>query len=130
MHLYVCARACACVCLCVCTHAQGCVCPCMRAQSALHASQLASQPVQVVTFGCPYPGNRAWCREYEALVQDTWHVVHDRDPVPRAGKFFVLFKRPGCAQCHCQRPAAWIILFFMRIFAVGVGTWDLANAIS
>ncbi|KAK9801989.1 hypothetical protein WJX73_007271 [Symbiochloris irregularis] len=51
--------------------------------------------MQVVTFGCPYPGNYAFCREYDALIPNTWHVINKRDPVPRAGKFVCLFKRPG-----------------------------------
>lgn len=51
--------------------------------------------MQVVTYGAPYPGNAAFCRAYETLIPDTWHVVHDRDPVPRSGKFFCMFKRPG-----------------------------------
>ena len=49
----------------------------------------------MVTFGCPYPGNRAFAQDYQALVRDSWHVVEERDPVPRAGKFWGLFKRPG-----------------------------------
>lgn len=59
------------------------------------AAQLKSISLQVVTFGCPYIGNHAFAADYEACVPDTWHIIHDRDPVPRAGKFWVLFKRPG-----------------------------------
>ena len=51
---------------------------------------------QVLTYGCPYIGNEAFAREYQALVPNTWHVVEEKDPVPRTGKFVCLFKRPGC----------------------------------
>ena len=33
--------------------------------------------MEVYTFGTPYPGNRAFAREYDALLPDTWHVIHD-----------------------------------------------------
>ena len=33
--------------------------------------------VQTYTFGTPYPGNRAFAREFEELLPDTWHVIHD-----------------------------------------------------
>ena len=51
--------------------------------------------VQVYTYGAPYPGNHAFAKSYERVCPNTWHLVHDRDPVPRSGKFFCLFKRPG-----------------------------------
>ena len=35
------------------------------------------------------------CREYEQLIPETWHIVHDADVVPRVGKFFRMYKRPG-----------------------------------
>ena len=35
------------------------------------------------------------CRDYEELVPETWHVVHDADLIPRVGKFLRLYKRPG-----------------------------------
>ena len=70
--------------------------------------------MQVYTYGCPYPGNHAFCQDYERLVPDTWHVVLQRDPIPRAGKLLGLFKRPGydqlissglvCASLFMQRP--------------------------
>lgn len=40
-------------------------------------------------------GNHAFARLYNQIVPDTWHVINDRDAVPRMGKFFFLFKRPG-----------------------------------
>ena len=33
--------------------------------------------VQLYTFGTPYPGNRAFSREFNGLLPDTWHVIHD-----------------------------------------------------
>ena len=30
--------------------------------------------LQVFTFGCPYPANRAFCREFNAAIPDCWHV--------------------------------------------------------
>ncbi|KAK9790342.1 hypothetical protein WJX73_005473 [Symbiochloris irregularis] len=64
---------------------------------AAHDIQMKLQPaqLQVLTFGCPYVGNAAFKREYEASVPDTWHIMHEADPVPHAGKFFGLFKRAG-----------------------------------
>ncbi|BDA48303.1 probable lipase at C-terminar half [Coccomyxa sp. Obi] len=50
---------------------------------------------QVYTFGAPRPGNRAFKREYDQLVPDTWHIINDADAVPRVGKFVALFARPG-----------------------------------
>jgi hypothetical protein len=35
------------------------------------------------------------CREYEQLIPETWHIVHDADVVPRMGKFFRMYNRPG-----------------------------------
>ena len=32
------------------------------------------QLLQVFTFGCPYPANRAWCNEFDAAIPDCWHV--------------------------------------------------------
>ena len=40
-------------------------------------------------------GNHAFARAYIKLVPDTWHVINDRDAVPRIGKLLFLFKRPG-----------------------------------
>ena len=50
--------------------------------------------VQLYTFGTPYPGNRAFAREFNALLPDTWHIIHEGDAVTSTGKFFVA-KRPG-----------------------------------
>lgn len=59
---------------------------------------LASQKVEqapssgrLSTALCAFGGGR----EYEALVPETWHVVHDADVIPRVGKFWRLYKRPG-----------------------------------
>ncbi|KAK9799340.1 hypothetical protein WJX73_007370 [Symbiochloris irregularis] len=59
------------------------------------ATQIQPARLQVYTYGAPYPGNHAFCRSYDAVCPDTWHIVNDRDPVPRSGKFLCLFKRPG-----------------------------------
>ena len=48
-------------------------------------------------------GNHAFARRYNELVPDTWHVINDRDAVPRIGKFFFLFKRPGHRVGSLQR---------------------------
>lgn len=53
--------------------------------------------VQCYSFGCPYVGNHLFAQHCEASVRDTWHIVNDRDIIPRSGKFLFLFKRPGCA---------------------------------
>ena len=34
--------------------------------------------LQVYTVGAPRPGNRAFAKQYEAKVPDTWHVINDR----------------------------------------------------
>ena len=39
--------------------------------------------VQLYTYGSPYPGNRAFSREFNALLPDTWHVIHVN---PKPGK--------------------------------------------
>lgn len=51
--------------------------------------------VQVYTIGAPRPGNKAFADKYEAKVPDTWHVMNSRDPVPKMGKFGILYARPG-----------------------------------
>ncbi|DBA79451.1 TPA: hypothetical protein ACH3X2_007723 [Trebouxia sp. C0005] len=51
--------------------------------------------VQVYTIGAPRPGNKAFSDKYEAKVPDTWHVMNSQDPVPKVGKFGVLYARPG-----------------------------------
>ena len=51
--------------------------------------------LHVYTYGAPRTGNHAFARDYEACVPHTWHVINDRDAVPRSGKFFMLYKRPG-----------------------------------
>ncbi|DBA92428.1 hypothetical protein WJX77_009083 [Trebouxia sp. C0004] len=51
--------------------------------------------VQVYTVGAPRPGNRAFAKQYEAKVPDTWHVINDKDPVPVVGKFGSMYARPG-----------------------------------
>ena len=33
--------------------------------------------VQMYTYGTPYPGNRALAREFNELLPDTWHLIHD-----------------------------------------------------
>jgi predicted lipase len=37
---------------------------------------------QVYTFGAPRPGNRAFRREYDQLVPDTWHIINDAVSMP------------------------------------------------
>ena len=32
--------------------------------------------MQLYTYGSPYPGNRAFSREFNDLLPDTWHVIH------------------------------------------------------
>ncbi|KAK9906400.1 hypothetical protein WJX75_001237 [Coccomyxa subellipsoidea] len=51
--------------------------------------------LQVYTYGAPRTGNHAFAREYEQLIPETWHIVHDADVVPRMGKFFRMYNRPG-----------------------------------
>ena len=51
--------------------------------------------LQVYIFGAPYLSNAAFSHDYNTRLPDTWHCVHEADPVPRTGKFFGLFKRPG-----------------------------------
>ena len=33
--------------------------------------------LEMYTYGTPYPGNRAFAREFDELLPDTWHVIHD-----------------------------------------------------
>ncbi|KAK9808474.1 hypothetical protein WJX73_010216 [Symbiochloris irregularis] len=51
--------------------------------------------LQVYTYGCAYPGNHAFCREFDERIHDCWHIIHGQDPIPKAGKFLILSKRPG-----------------------------------
>ena len=82
--------------------------------------------MQVMTWGSPYPANRAYCREFDAAIPDCWcagrtgfscgpaaalyglsmgaaarHCVHDGDPVPRTAKFG-LYKVRGVTQGLCS----------------------------
>lgn len=67
------------------------------AQLAAHdiALQFPLCRLQAYLFGSPRPGNHAFAQELTAMVPDMWSVVEERDPVTRAGKFFVMMKRPG-----------------------------------
>jgi len=47
------------------------------------------------TFGAPRTGNHAFAYDYNDKVPDTWNVINDQDTVPRAGKFVIMYKRPG-----------------------------------
>lgn len=40
------------------------------------ARELKLRDISVVTFGAPRTGNRAFAREYELLVPDTWHMIN------------------------------------------------------
>ncbi|KAK9843872.1 hypothetical protein WJX84_004447 [Apatococcus fuscideae] len=59
------------------------------------AKELALTQISVVTFGAPRTGNRAFSREYEDLVPDTWHVINAKDPVTHWAKFAGAYKRCG-----------------------------------
>ncbi len=47
--------------------------------------------VRCYTFGAPRVGNRAWARQYNQAVPDTWHIINSDDVVTSAGKV-----GPGC----------------------------------
>ncbi|KAI7844547.1 hypothetical protein COHA_001905 [Chlorella ohadii] len=51
--------------------------------------------VRCYTFGAPRVGNRAWARQYNQAVPDTWHIINSDDVVTSAGKFFFLYTRTG-----------------------------------
>lgn len=34
--------------------------------------------LRVYTVGAPRPGNKAFAKQYEAKVPDTWHIINDR----------------------------------------------------
>ena len=38
---------------------------------------ISSLRVEVYTYGTPYPGNRAFAREFDELLPEAWHVIHD-----------------------------------------------------
>lgn len=40
------------------------------------AKELQLRDISVVTFGAPRTGNRAFAREYEQYVPDTWHMIN------------------------------------------------------
>ena len=40
--------------------------------------------MEMYTYGTPYPGNRAFAREFDALLPNTWHVIHDGVSRPEA----------------------------------------------
>ena len=42
------------------------------------ASLFPWQSVQVYTVGAPRPGNRAFAKQYNAKVPDTWHIINER----------------------------------------------------
>ncbi|KAL3158681.1 hypothetical protein ABBQ32_011423 [Trebouxia sp. C0010 RCD-2024] len=51
--------------------------------------------LQVYTVGAPRPGNATFAAQYNAKVPHTWHVINPQDPIPKVGKFWGLFSRPG-----------------------------------
>ncbi|KAK9819503.1 hypothetical protein WJX74_000076 [Apatococcus lobatus] len=59
------------------------------------AKELRLSNISVVTFGAPRTGNRAFAREYELVVPDTWHVINAKDPVTHWAKFAGFYKRCG-----------------------------------
>ena len=38
---------------------------------------------QMYTYGTPYPGNRAFAHEFNELLPDTWHMIHDGVSLPQ-----------------------------------------------
>ena len=40
--------------------------------------------MEMYTYGTPYPGNRAFANEVNALLPNTWHVIHDGVGPPEA----------------------------------------------
>ena len=38
---------------------------------------IGSLRVEMYTYGTPYPGNRAFAREFNELLPEAWHVIHD-----------------------------------------------------
>lgn len=47
------------------------------------------------TFGAPRVGNHAFVRDYIEHIPNTWQIINDMDVVPRALKFFILYKHTG-----------------------------------
>ena len=48
------------------------------------AKELRLTNISVVTFGAPRTGNRAFAREYEQHVPDTWHIINAKVGQPPA----------------------------------------------
>ena len=51
--------------------------------------------VTCVTWGAPRTGNAAFAQLYNATVPDTWMMINGQDAVPRSGKLWRLYSRPG-----------------------------------
>ena len=49
---------------------------------------ISSLQVEVYTYGTPYPSNRAFAREFNELLPEAWHVIHDGVRRPCALRLF------------------------------------------
>ena len=38
---------------------------------------ITSLRMEMYTYGTPYPGNRAFAREFNELLPEAWHIIHD-----------------------------------------------------
>ena len=43
---------------------------------------ISSLCLELYTYGTPYPGNRAYAREFNELLPEAWHVIHDGVRLP------------------------------------------------
>ena len=46
---------------------------------------IGSLQMEMYTYGTPYPGNRAFAREFDELIPEAWHVIHDGVSPPCQG---------------------------------------------
>ena len=53
-----------------------------------------------MSYGAPYIGNRAFCRQHAQLIPESWLLMNNKDPITRIGKMF-WYKKSGCAACCC-----------------------------
>ena len=59
--------------------------------------------VEMYTYGTPYPGNQAYAREFNELLPDTWHVIHEGVGWARANALLLQPSVSYLCQPNCRR---------------------------
>ena len=71
---------------------------------------IGSLQMEMYTYGTPYPGNRAFAREFNELIPETWHVIHDGVSHTCSGlPFSLALTRKGIRQGRTLRACSTLI---------------------